>query len=80
MKYRIVKKKINHSYLLKLWINSYVDWLIAESKHTDENAIKICIDYEKYNWSIITMLGNKINLRNKDIKKYALYRFYKYLI
>ena len=80
MKYRIVKKKIDYSCLLKLWVNSYINWLVAESKNIDENAIKICINYEKWEWNLITKLGNKINLRNKDIKKYALYHFYKYLI
>lgn len=79
MKYRIIKKKINHSYI-KVWIKSYVDWMIAESQNNNEDTIKICINYEKWDWDVITTIGKKLNLRNKDIKKYALYRFYKYLI
>ena len=79
MKYRIIKKKIDHSYI-KVWIKSYVDWMIAESQNNNENAIKICINYEKWDWNMITTIGKKFNLRNKDIKKYTLYYFYKYLI
>ena len=69
MKYRIIKKKIDHSYL-KVWIKNYASWLIAESHNKDENSIKICISYEKWDWDVITTIGKKLNLRSKDIKKY----------
>ena len=42
MKYRIIKKKIDYSYI-KIWIKSYIDWMIAESQNNNENVIKICL-------------------------------------
>ena len=73
MKYRVARKKLKRSKLLKLWIKSDNDWLKVSMETQDESVRIIAADFMRYDWHQILKVGEKLGFGYKVMND--LYKF-----
>ena len=70
MKYRVARKKLKRSKLLKLWIKSDNDWLKVSMETQDESVRIIAADFMRYDWHQILKVGEKLGFGYKVMNRY----------
>lgn len=70
MKYRIIRKKLKRSKLLKLWLRSDNEWFKVFQGTSDESVKIIAADFARYDWLQILRVGEQLGFGWKVMNRY----------